>query len=258
MLRVSPQHHGLERSTWTVELIRQVILPELKSYSGAYKRLARWQISRKQARLHICSPDPLYQTKKEAVERALAHARDHSDTHRLLYADEASFYRLPSLTRCLRPRNDRPLAQWAGGFATRFRICASLDAVTGEIVPVYRNKFDTVGLCTWLAAVRNHYADDIQITIAWDNWPIHEHPDVLRKAQDLNITFLLLPTYAPWTNPIEKLWRLLRQELAHMHEYITKERWPQFKTNVINYLNRYTRPSSYLLHYVGLQPKCTD
>jgi transposase len=29
-----------------------------------------------------------------------------------------------------------------------------------------------------------------------------------------------LPTYAPWLNPIEKLWRWVRQDILKMHRWV--------------------------------------
>jgi putative transposase len=44
-----------------------------------------------------------------------------------------------------------------------------------------------------------------------DNWNIHTHPEVLTAlARYPRIKPVWLPTYAPWLNPIEKLWRWVR------------------------------------------------
>ena len=45
---------------------------------------------------------------------------------------------------------------------------------------------------------------------ALDNWPVHFHfhPELL-AALPPQITLVPLPTYAPWTNPVEKVWRWL-------------------------------------------------
>ncbi|MBL1378410.1 transposase [Zobellella iuensis] len=53
------------------------------------------------------------------------------------------------------------------------------------------------------------------------------------------IQIVPLPTYASWLNPIEKLWRKLRQELTHPHP------WGRF-------LEQFASDSVELLRYVGL------
>ncbi len=44
-------------------------------------------------------------------------------------------------------------------------------------------------------------------------------PHLLAKLEGTAIRLLRLPSYAPWTNPMEKVWRKLRQELLHQPDY---------------------------------------
>jgi transposase len=48
------------------------------------------------------------------------------------------------------------------------------------------------------------------------------------------ITPVWLPTYAPWLNPIEKLWHWLRQAILKLPRWV--EDWPQVK-GVVSILN---------------------
>lgn len=91
-----------------------------------------------------------------------------------------------------------------------------------------------------------------RVYLVWDNWPTHRHPDVLAKAEELGIKVLWLPTYAPWTNPIEKLWRWVRQEAVHHHRL--SERWEELKGRVAAFLGRFCDGSPEFLRYVGLLP----
>ena len=68
----------------------------------------------------------------------------------------------------------------------------------------------------FLAKIRAAYPGP-PIHLVWDNWPVHAHPEVLARAAELDIEVPWLPTYAPWLNPIEKLWRWLTQDLLHHH-----------------------------------------
>jgi transposase len=120
------------------------------------------------------------------------------------------------------------------------------------------------------------YPQSEAIYLVLDNWPIHFHPDVLAALQDpalawplkrpanwptlpspharrldLPIQLLPLPTYAPWTNPIEKVWRLLNQTVLHLHRF--EDDWDGLKQRVSRELNLYLQPSPELLRYVGLQ-----
>src|SRR5262249_4593227 len=63
------------------------------------------------------------------------------------------------------------------------------------------------------------------------NCNIPSHPDVLSAvAEHPRIRPVWLPTYAPWLNPIEKLWRWLRPDLLKMQRWV--EDWSQVKQRV--------------------------
>ena len=55
------------------------------------------------------------------------------------------------------------------------------------------------------------------VYVAWDNASTHEGDEVeavLRGAAG-RLVLLYLPTYSPWLNPIEMLWRQYRREVTH-------------------------------------------
>ena len=55
------------------------------------------------------------------------------------------------------------------------------------------------------------------VYVAWDNASTHEDDEVeavLRGAAG-RLVLLYLPTYSPWLNPIEMLWRQFRREVTH-------------------------------------------
>jgi hypothetical protein len=59
-----------------------------------------------------------------------------------------------------------------------------------------------------------------------------------------------LPTYAPWLNPIEKLWRWLRQDVLKMHRLAAH--WSELRKRVNTFLDQFAEGSADLLRYVGL------
>ena len=55
------------------------------------------------------------------------------------------------------------------------------------------------------------------VYVAWDNASTHEDDEVeavLRGAAG-RLVLMYLPTYSPWLNPIEMLWRQFRREVTH-------------------------------------------
>ena len=74
------------------------------------------------------------------------------------------------------------------------------------------------------------------------------------QAADLNnLSLLFLPTYASWLNPIEKLWRWLRQDILHNHEL--SHSFKELRQQVAQWLAQFEADSFHLLHYVGLLSK---
>jgi len=116
----------------------------------------------------------------------------------------------------------------------------------GSHPPENRSKF--------YSQLHRAYPQEDLIYVIQDNWNIHTHPDVLTAvAAYPRIQPVWLPTYAPWLNPIEKLWRGLRQDILKMHRWV--EDWSQVKQRVHDFLDQFARGSSVLLRYVGLQGK---
>ena len=61
------------------------------------------------------------------------------------------------------------------------------------------------------------------IYVAWDNADTHQDDEVeavVRGAAG-RLVLLYLPTYSPWLNPIEMLWRHFRREVTHCELFET-------------------------------------
>src|SRR5260370_23263937 len=63
------------------------------------------------------------------------------------------------------------------------------------------------------------------IYVAWDNANTHEDDEVeeVVRAAAGRLVLLYLPTYSPWLNPIEMLWRHFRREVPHCELVETKQ-----------------------------------
>ena len=61
------------------------------------------------------------------------------------------------------------------------------------------------------------------IYVAWDNATTHEDAEVeaVVRAAAGRLVLLYLPTYSPWLNPIELLWRHFRREVTHCELFPT-------------------------------------
>lgn len=250
-MRQAPSSFGIDRARWRLADLRRVV-PALARYtdSGISLALRRLGVSRQRGRPATHSPDPAYRQKVALVEMAEDEARAGSDLT-LLFGDEFGFYRQPSLAPKYAPRGEEPLARWAASFNSRQRIAGAINAATGQVSYLASDMIGATTLGRFLKKLRRTYPTG-RIVLVWDNWPVHLHPGVLADASALTIEILWLPTYAPWTNPIEKLWRLCRQELLHHHRL--SARWKELKEQVRAWLDRFANPSPDLLRYVGLLP----
>lgn len=95
------------------------------------------------------------------------------------------------------------------------------------------------------------YPDAHRIYLALDNWPAHAHPKVhAALAAEPRVELLWLPTYAPWLNAAEKLWRWVKQRVTHTHPWSND--FPVFRQQIRDEFARLAPGSPQLLHYCGL------
>lgn len=131
------------------------------------------------------------------------------------------------------------------------RVLGLIDACTGKLFAWHHARITASLLGKHYLDVAAAYPDAENIYIVMDNWPVHFHERALKPLQkDPRIELLRLPTYAPWLNPIEKVWRWLRQELTHAHPW--SEHFDGFKRAVMATLARHAEVSPFLIRYVGL------
>jgi transposase len=276
----APEHFGLERTRWRLDDIGEVI-EWLKdsSRSGVWRCLAKFKIRLKRGQHHLHSPDPDYEAKLEAVVSALSQALASEGKIVVLFLDELTFYRQPSLDRAWAVAGKlQPLAHRSLRSDTSSRVVGALEACRGALESLQAGRISIPTLVKFLAQIRAAFPEAERIYLVVDNWPVHYHADVLAalepqttrfpmpvpaswptepspKAKRLNlpIQYLPLPTYAPWCNPIEKVWRLLKQDVLHLHR--KADDWKGLKQQVDQFLLALKGGSQDLLRYVGLTEK---
>lgn len=187
------------------------------SDAGIYKVLKRLGFSRKKALAFVQSPDPEYRAKWQRVLAAYQEALTHPEEVILLFQDELTYFRRAEIRHTWqgsgRPRRHRHKP----GANTQARVTAVLNALTGQVLFLQRYKVGKKELAAFYAMIRTAYPDAQRIYLVQDNWPVHKVADVLAAAKTNRLSLLFLPTYASWLNPIEKLWRWLRQDVIHNH-----------------------------------------
>ena len=249
--------------------------------AGVHTVLRRARIVWKRARASIRSPDPDYDAKLADVAAAVAAAQAQPGRIITVYLDEVTVERQPTVANAYAPTgaSEQARAVRSSKSNTITRIVGALNALTGGVFHRRASKITIGFLVVFYQALCRAYPDAERIYVIQDNWPVHTHPDLLvalepqetrwpwyrppswptepspaaiRRwgALQLPIQIVPLPTYASWCNPIEKLWRKLRQDVTHLHRWA--DDLETLRTEIDRFLDQFAKGSVELLRYVGL------
>jgi len=273
-----PSEYGCDRNRWGLSALRQALpLLGLGSDAGLCRLFGRWGIVSKRARYYVHSPDPDYEAKLALLESCLQQSRDDPQAYPLLYLDKLTYYRQPSLSVAYEVRGGaRPLADRSYRSNSTMRVGAAMDVVSGKVVCRQSRRLGRAELVRLYRDTCQAYPRAVCIYLVGDNWPVHYHPDVLAalmpqqlsfpvhlspswpkeprpsvRRLNLPIRLLPLPTYAPWTNPIEKLWRWLYQTVLHLHRLADDFR--ALADRVAAFLDQFACDSTDRLRCTGLR-----
>jgi transposase len=93
---------------------------------------------------------------------------------------------------------------------------------TGETVVIIRRRKRRLEVAELLQALVDKHLTGT-IYVAWDNASTHQDDEIeiVVRAAAGRLILLYLPTYSPWLNPIEMLWRHFRREVTHCEIFET-------------------------------------
>jgi len=88
------------------------------------------------------------------------------------------------------------------------------------------------------------------IYVAWDNASTHQDDEIeaVVRAAAGRLVLLYLPTYSPWLNPIEMLWRHFRREVTHCELF---ESVKALLTAARDFFDRYNQMPEQVLSIIG-------
>lgn len=241
-------------SRWRLRTLR-AHLPGWQNYSlsGVWRILHRHGLRLRSAQVQRYSPDPAYQAKVERLCACLQAAAQHPAEVVLVFLDEMGYHRWAEPGPAWTAQAPAPpaVARRGGPNNQQWRLVGGLNPVTGQVLVRDGYKVGRAKLCEFWQALVETYPQARRLYVVLDNWSIHRHPEVTTAlAQYPPLELVWLPTYAPWLNPIEKLWRWLRQELLTLHR--GAEHWEEFRQQVRDWLGQFAVGSPDLLRYVGL------
>jgi transposase len=177
------------------------------------------QVSRLLKRLRWTPQVPItraIQRDEDAIERWRADVwpelrkRARREHRRLVFLDESGFSLLPGLVKSYSPEGKTPIVRL---WQTRDHLSV-MGAVTpqGQIATMVRqeplNGLHTIEFLLHLGRVVGD-----RLLVIWDRSPIHRRAEVLEflAAVGRAIHLEVLPSYAPDLNPVEWMWKHLKQ-----------------------------------------------
>ncbi len=124
---------------------------------------------------------------------------------------------------------------------------------TGKTVMLFRRRKRRLEIAELLQALLAKHPEG-NVYVAWDNSNTHEDDEVeeVLRAAAGRLILLYLPTYSPWLNPIEMLWRHFRREVTHCELFVSVK---DLIAAAQNFFDRYNTYPERILSVIGATPK---
>jgi putative transposase len=137
------------------------------------------------------------------------------------YSDEFNISWFPTLRAMWSPKGQQVMIRTPGQPKKHYGIGA-VNYHTGETVVLIRKRKRRLEIAELLQTLLDKHPTGT-IYIAWDNATTHQDDEVeaVVRAAAGRLVLLYLPTYSPWLNPIEMLWRHYRREVTHCELFET-------------------------------------
>lgn len=229
---------------------------EVRDYtlSGVWRWLRKCVAAKlRSATVQQFSPDPEYTPKLKRLKRCLRKAARYPKDVVLVFLDEMGYWIWPEEATdwWASPPTPPPTADRKEASNSQWRIVGAMNALTGAVHYIDGYIVGRAKLVEMYGRLAKVYPKAKTIYVVQDNWSIHTHPEVLEALKAFpQIKPIWLPTYAPWLNPIEKLWRWLKVDIVKLHRLA--DNWQKLRERVNGFLDQFVQGSDALLKYVGL------
>ena len=168
------------------------------------------------------------------------------------YADEFNLSWFPTLRAMWSPKGQQVMISTPGQPEKYYGIGA-VNYHTGEtVVQFHRHKRRREIAQLLEALLEKHPTGTIYVT--WDNANTHQDDEVeaVVRAAAGRLILLYLPTYSPWLNPIEMLWRYFRGQVTHCELFETMK---MLLTAARDFFDRYNQCPHHILSVIGSKAK---
>jgi transposase len=230
LVEQEPRAAGYSFSTWTCAgLLRELIRKGFQAVSCETIRVHLHALGYRVRRpvLSIASPDPENKQKAKKLERYKKQAKNGEVL--LYYQDEIGLNLLPGIMRCWTLEGVQRKVPTPGQNQKQYGFGA-VNYVSGQTVHRIEERKNSIGFCAFIEQFMQTVtqAPDYhgqKIVLVVDNFIIHRS----RKTQEFlaqyadRLLLFRLPTYSPWLNLIERLWKHLRRKITHNHLFTSIE-----------------------------------
>jgi len=220
MLAQTPGDWGYQRSSWTTGLLADAINHHLNKtiHSSTIRRLLpRLGYGWRRSRPTLCIRDPNKNSKMAAIEHALKQAGPDTE---VFYVDEADIDLNPR-TGFIWSRKGRQQAIPTPGNNRKCYLAGALNARTGRVVWTSGHSKSSDLFIELLKVLQSSYRRAKKLVLILDNYIIHKSRKAKAYLQRFGRRFELLfqPVYHPWVNRIERLWKVLHDNITRHHRY---------------------------------------
>jgi putative transposase len=164
------------------------------------------------------------------------------------YADEFNVEWLPTLRAMWSPIGQQIMIPTPTQQAKYYGIGA-VNYHSGETVVLFEKHKRRAEVAKLLQALLDKHPTGT-VYVAWDNATTHADDEVeaVLRAAAGRLVLLYLPTYSPWLNPIEMLWRHFRREVTHCELFVTLQ---ALLLAARHFFDRYTLLPQQVLSIIG-------
>jgi putative transposase len=164
------------------------------------------------------------------------------------YADEFNVSWLPTLRNMWSPKGQQVMIPTPGQPKVHYGLGA-VNYHTGETVVIIRKRKRRLEVAELLQILVDKQSRGT-IYVALDNASTHQDDEVeaVIRAAAGRLVLLYLPTYSPWLNPIEMLWRHFRREVTHCELFETVKVLIEAS---YNFFRRYNQTPEKVLSIIG-------
>ena len=170
------------------------------------------------------------------------------NTGHYIYADEFNVSWLPTLRKMWSPKGQQVMIPTPGQPKVHYGLGA-VNYHSGETVVIIRKRKCRLEVAELLQTLVDKHPTGT-IYVVWDNASTHQDNEVeaVVRAAAGRLVLLYLPTYGPWLNPIEMLWRHFRREVTHCELFETVKVLIEAS---YDFFHRYNQTSDQVLSIIG-------